>query len=162
MLGRPAHRQLVYAPDGLYSATDVMKMTGWSKFKLHQQIKRKKFPQSIPRKEERSGLARFWHKHVVDQWLIDNSHLIEVKEEVEEKKKKSGFGLDLPKKHELLINSACNLLQCTPETFILDAALTKARRVIDHYDLTEDTETCFVGVTQHARFSRNPKADHSR
>ena len=154
-LSRPAHRQLVYAPDGLYSAADVMKMVGWSKFKLHQQVRRNKFPKSIPRKEERSGLARFWRKEVIDQWIADNGHLIQIEAE---NKKNSGLGFEMPKKHELTINAACKLCDCTVESFVLDAALTKARRVLDHYDFTENRESCFVSASQHARLSRNPKA----
>ena len=141
-----------------------MKLTGWSKFKLHQQIKRKKFPKSNPRKEERSGLARFWFKHVVDQWLIDNTHLIEIKEEIEEKKKNGGLDLNLPTKHELMINSACKLLNCTPEVFILDAALTKAKRIIEHYDLTAgmELELCDVSLFSDGKLPRTPKARNTR
>tara|TARA_A100001201_G_scaffold68124_1_gene63118 strand:- start:2699 stop:3124 length:426 start_codon:yes stop_codon:yes gene_type:complete len=141
-----------------------MKLTGWSKFKLHQQIKRKKFPKSNPRKEERSGLARFWFKHVVDQWLIDNTHLIEIKEEIKEKKKNGGLDLNLPTKHELMINSACKLLDCTPEVFILDAALTKAKRIIEHYDLTAGMklELCDVSLFSDGKLPRTPKARNTR
>ena len=135
-----------------------MKLIGWSKFKLHQQVKRNKFPKSIPRKEERSGLARFWRKEVIDQWIADNGHLIQTEIENEEKKKNSDFGLDMPQKHKLTINAACKLCDCTLESFVLDAALTKARRVLDHYDFTENRESCFVGASQHGRFSRNSKA----
>ena len=130
-------------------------MLGCSKFVLHQWIRRGKFPKSIQRKEERSGLARFWRKEVVDQWMIDNKELLRVKEE---KKKNSGLDLEMPKKHELTINAACKLCDCTLESFVLDAALTKARRVLDHYDFTENRESCFVGASQHGRFSRNSKA----
>jgi len=139
-----------------------MNMVGWSKFKLHQQVKRNKFPKSIPRKEERSGLARFWRKEVVDQWIADNGHLIQTEIENEKKKKNLGLGLDMPKKHELTINAACKLCDCTMESFVLDAALTKARRVLDHYDFTENRESCFVGASQHGRLSRNSKAVNTR
>lgn len=141
-----------------------MNLTGWSKFKLHQQIKRKKFPKSNPRKEERSGLARFWDRHIVDQWIIDNSYLIDVKEETTEKKKNEGLDLNLPKKHELMINAACRLLDCTPEVFILDAALTKAKRIIEHYDLTAgmELELCDVSLFHNGKLPRTPKARNTR
>ena len=70
--------------------------------------------------------------------------------------------IDLPKKHEVYINTACKLLHCTMETFILDAALTKAKRVIEHYDLTEGTEACVDGINQHGELSRTPKARNTR
>ena len=162
MLGRPAHGQLVYAPDGLYSAAEVMKLVGWKKFKLGQQVKRGKFPKSIPRKEERSGLARFWRKEVIDQWIADNGHLIETENKNQEKKKNSGLGLDMPKKHELTINAACKLCDCTMESFVLDAALTKARRVLDHYDFTENRESCFVSASHHGKLPRYSKTGNTR
>ena len=67
-------------------------MLGCSKFVLHQWIRRGKFPKSIQRKE-RSGLARFWRKEVVDQWIIDNKELLRAKEE---KKKNLGLDLEMP------------------------------------------------------------------
>ena len=149
---------MVFAPDGLYTATDVQKKLQISKFKLHQWVKRGKFPPCEERKEKRSGIARFWRKEVVDQWIIDNDHLVEV--EVQQvKRKKDGLDLHLPKKHELLINAACKLLDCTPEAFILDASLTKARRIIEHYDITAsmELELCDVSIFHNGKLPRYSK-----
>ena len=162
-MGRPVKRQLVYTPDGLYSATEVIKKLGISKFKLHQWIKRGRFPKCIERKEDRSGIARFWRKEVIDQWIIDNGHLIQV-EVKEVQKQKDGLDLHLPKKHELLIKSACKLLDCTPEAFILDASLTKARRIIEHYDFTAamELEICDVSLFSNGKLPRTSKARNTR
>ena len=109
-------------------------------------------------------MTRFWNRHTVDQWIIDNSHLIEIKEETTEKKKNEGLDLNLPTKHELLINAACRLLDCTPEVFILDASLTKARRIIEHYDLTAsmELELCDVSLFSDGKLPRTPKARNTR
>lgn len=162
-MGRPVNRQLVYAPDNLYTATDIQKKLQISKFKLHQWVKRGKFPPCIKRKEERSGLARFWYKSVVDQWIIDNDYLVEV-EVKQVKRKKDGLDLHLPKKHELLINAACKLLDCSPEAFILDASLTKARRIIEHYDITAsmELELCDVSLFSNGKLPRITKARNTR
>ena len=162
-MGRPVNRQLVYAPDNLYTATDIQKKLQISKFKLHQWVKRGKFPPCIKRKEERSGLARFWYKSVVDQWIIDNDYLVEV-EVKQVQKKKDGLDLHLPKKHELLISAACKLLDCTSEAFILDASLTKARRIIEHYDITAsmELELCDVSLFSNGKLPRTTKTRNTR
>ena len=155
---------MVYAPDNLYTATDIQKKLQISKFKLHQWVKRGKFPPCIKRKEERSGLARFWYKSVVDQWIVDNDYLVDAEVKQVKNKKKDGLDLHLPKKHELLINAACKLLDCTPEAFILDASLTKARRIIEHYDITAsmELELCDVSLFSDGKLPRTPKARNTR
>lgn len=122
-------------------------------------MKRGKFP----KEQQRLKGLRFWRKEVVDQWIIDNDHLIEV--EVREKKKKNnGLDLELPGKHRMLINAACKLLDCTPEAFILDASLTKARRIIEHYDITAsmELELCDVSLFHHGKLPRYSKTGNTR
>ena len=100
---------------------------------------------------------------MVDQWIIDNDHLIEV--EVREKKKKNNaLDLELPGKHRMLINAACKLLDCTPEAFILDASLTKARRIIEHYDITAsmELELCDMSLFSNGKLPRTSKARNTR
>ena len=162
-MGRPAHRQLVFAPDGFYTATDVQNKLQISKFKLHQWIKRGKFPACEERKQKRAGIPRFWRKEVVDQWIIDNNYVVEI--EAEQKLKINNCaGLELRGKHRLLVNAACRLLDCTPEAFILDASLTKARRIIEHYDITAamELELCDVSLFSNGKLPRTTKTRNTK
>ena len=148
---------MLYSRDGLYTATEVRDLLSVDKWKFRRWTENGIFPKCIKKKADRAGVPQFWPKHEVHQWIVDNIHLIDVQEDGEE-----GINLVLPERHERLITAACRLLHCTPETFILDAALTKAKRVIEHYDLKEGMEACVVGTSQNGRLSRNSKTRNTR
>ena len=148
---------MLHTREGLYTATEVRDLLNVDKWKFRRWTEKGVFPRSIKRKVERAGVPQFWEKHVVHQWIVDNVHLLDEREDAEE-----GMNLVLPEKHERLVIAACRLLHCTPETFILDAALTKAKRIIEHYDLKEGMEPCDVSLFSNGKLPKYSKTGNTR
>lgn len=116
-----------------YTTQQVLELTLMSRFTLIRKVKEGIFPTPV---NPGSKSANFYLKEEVDDWIQENVAWINKKRHIEFTEHNIRFDIHETKQ----IKTAAAALGCDLEKFINDAAVWKAKRIIDQLNIENNTE----------------------
>ena len=118
-----------------YSTQQVLELTLMSRFTLIRKVNDGLFPSPV---NPGSTGANFYVKTEVDEWIKENVEWIKKREH----KTYSECYVRFDSQEMKEIKTAIAALDCTLEKFISDAAIWKAKRIMDQLNIEHNTEYC--------------------
>lgn len=116
-----------------YTTQQVLELTLMSRFTLIRKVNNKEFPSPV---NPGSNSANFYLKEEVDDWIEKNIDWINKKQHKAFSEHNVRFNVHETKQ----IKTAAAALGCNLEKFINDAAVWKAKRIIDQLSIENNTE----------------------
>ena len=124
------------APPGTYSTAQVLELTGISRYTLQRFLKQQRFPKPV-NKGKGSGSANFFDREEIDQWVSERTKDLPVN--TEPLNGEVEIVLKLTKREMSQHKRACAELQCTFESYAMDAIRWKTRAILpDSYQMRQN------------------------
>ena len=103
------------------TTTKVLQMTLMSRYTLHRKVKVGEFPAPVGK----DGNRDIYEEEAVKKWCEENLEF------VQRRLQQRAATIDLTSKQLKVVRKASQLLDCEIEPFIIDAAVWKARYILD-------------------------------